>query len=174
MDARQVVRALKTPVTLLILVALVYAAAQWGLEQARKPIPPRPPDPCVVREVGPTLMPEHVYVMVYNGSKHDGVAKRLGQILSADGFKVYKRTNADRDDYVQSVVRGHSEDAPEVVLVRQAFENIAFEADGRIDRSVDVIIGEEQPAPVAAPQFGVPLPDGTACLPDLNLSSTDG
>ena len=98
----------------------------------------------------------------------------LGQILSADGFKVYKRTNADRDDYVQSVVRGHSEDAPEVVLVRQAFENIAFEADGRIDRSVDVIIGEEQPAPVAAPQFGVPLPDGTACLPDLNLSSTDG
>lgn len=174
MDARRIVRALKTPVTLLILAAMVFFAARWGMDAARAPIPPRPLDPCVVQEVGPVLKPEHVYVMVYNGSKQDGLAKRLGQILSADGFKVYKRTNADRDDYVQSVVKGHSEDSPEVILVRQAFENIGFEADGRADRTVDVIIGAEQPAPHPTPEFGVPLPDGKACLPDLKLTNTDG
>ena len=174
MDARQVIRALKTPVTLLILVLFVYFAGRWGLDAARAPVPPRPLDPCVVKEVGPVLTPEHVYVMVYNGSTNDGVAKRLGSILSADGFKVYKRTNADRNDYATSLVRGHSEDAPEVVLVRQAFEGIAFEADGRRDRSVDVIIGQELPVPRPNPEFGVPLPDGTACLPDLQIVNADG
>lgn len=166
MDARQVIRALKTPVTLLVLVAVVYFAAQWGWENARKPIPKPPPPPCVVKDVGPMLMPEHVYVQVYNGSEQNGLAKRLGQILSADGFKVPVRTNAETSDHATSVVVGHSEDAPEVVLVRQAFEEIAFRADGRADRTVDVIIGAEQPVPVPTPEFGVELPDGKACLPD--------
>ena len=172
MDARQVARVLKTPVTLLILVALVYFAARWGWDKAREPIPPRPPEPCVVKEIGPVLQPEHVWVNVLNGSKTNGVAKRLGQILSADGFKVYSRVNADRDDYPTSEIVGHSEDAPEVVLVRQAFQDIPFRADARADRFVDVIIGETQPVPAEAPQFGVELPDGKACLPDPQVSAT--
>ena len=45
MDARQVARVLKTPVTLLVLVALMYFAARWGWDKAREPIPPRPPEP---------------------------------------------------------------------------------------------------------------------------------
>lgn len=166
MDARRVIRALKTPVTLLILVALVYFAAQWGWDEARKPIPKRPPDPCVIKQVGPVLKPENVYVNVLNGSKTNGLARRLGQVLSAEGFKVYQRWNADRDDYPTSEVVGHSEDAPEVILVRQAFQDIPFRADGRADRFVDVIIGEAQPVPLERPEFGVELPDGTACLPD--------
>lgn len=174
MDARHVIRRLKTPVTLLILVLFVFLAGRWGLDAARDPIPPRPTEPCVVKEVGPVLKPEHVYVMVYNGSQRDGVAKRLGSILSADGFKVYKRVNADRDDYPTSFVRGHSEDAPEVVLVRQAFEGIAFEADGRVDRSVDVVIGAQAPTPHPNPEFGVPLPDGKACLPALRIVDLEG
>ena len=34
------------------------------------------------------------------------------------------------------------------------------------DRFVDVIIGEVQPVPAEHPEFGVELPNGTACLPD--------
>lgn len=170
MDSRRVIRAIKTPLTLLALVAFVWFAARWGWDAARAPIPPRPPQPCIVREVGPELKPEHVYVQVYNGSKTNGLAKRLGSILSADGFKVIKRVNADRDDYEASEVVGHAEDSPEVILVRQAFQDIAFRADGRIDHTVDVVIGNQQPAPVEAPTLGVPLPDGTACLPQVNVS----
>ncbi len=171
MDARQVARALKTPVTLLILVAVVYLAARWGWDEARKPIPPRPMAPCVVKQVGPTLLPEHVYVNVYNGSKTNGLARRLAQILSADGFKVYKRVNADNPDHAISEVVGRAEDAPEVQVVRQAFQDIAFRADGRNDGFVDVIIGEAQPVLLENPQFGVALPEGTACLADPPVSA---
>lgn len=174
MDGRQVARALKTPVTLVLLVALVYFAAQWGWDAARKPIPPQPLAPCVVKEVGPVLKPEHVWVNVLNGSKTNGLSKRLGQILSADGFKVFSRVNADRNDYPTSEVVGHSEDAPEVVLVRQAFQDIPFRADGRADRFVDVIIGEVQPVPAEHPEFGVELPDGKACLPEPAVSTPQG
>ncbi|QIK71926.1 LytR C-terminal domain-containing protein [Propioniciclava coleopterorum] len=167
MDTNQIVRAVKTPVTLVLLAVLVYFAANWGLDAVRKPIPPRPPEPCVVQQIGPELTPDHVYVRVYNGSKTNGLAKRLGSVLSADGFKVVKRVNADRDDYPRSLVVGHSEDSPEVALVRKALTNVDFMADGRIDRTVDVIIGSEQPGAAEQPDLKVPLPDGTACLPKI-------
>lgn len=170
MDARAVARALKTPVTLILLVALVYFTAKWGWDSLRAPIPPRPPEPCVVKEVGPTLKPEHVYVQVFNGSETNGMAKRLGSILSADGFKVIKRVNAARNDYPVSEVVGHAEDAPEVQLVRQAFENIAVRADGRVDRTVDVIIGKEPLKTIDKPALGVAVPGGKACLPDINVT----
>ena len=174
MDTNQMVRTFKTPVTLVLLLALVYFAATWGWAALREPIAQRPAEPCVVQQIGPELTPEHVYVQVFNGSKSNGLAKRLGSILSADGFKVYSRVNADRDDYPTSEIVGHSEDAPEVVLVRQAFQDIPFRADGRESRFVDVIIGEVQPVAAENPEFGVPLPDGKACLPDLKLTNTDG
>ena len=171
MDARRVSRALKTPVTLLVLLAFVGLAARWGWDAALAPIPPRPPAPCVVRQVGPQLLPEHVSVQIYNGSATNGAARRLAAILRADGFRVVKTTNADRDDYEASQVVGHSEDSPEVVLVRQAFEGIAFRADGRVDRTVDVLIGNQGVSPLEAPSFDVPLADGTACLPQVEVVS---
>lgn len=174
MDIRQLVRALKTPVTLLLLAALVYFAARWGWDAARAPIPPRPPSPCAVRDVGPNLTPEHVYVNVFNGSETNGLAKRLGSVLSADGFKVVRRVNAPTPDHEKSEVVGHSEQSPEVVLVRKAFREIAFRADNRIDHTVDVIIGNEQPVPADAPALTVPLPDGKACLPQISDGEIEG
>lgn len=174
MDTRQLVRALKTPVTLLLLAALVYFAARWGLDAVRTPIPPRPPTPCAVRDVGPNLTPEHVYVNVYNGSEVNGLAKRLGSVLSADGFKVVRRVNAPSTDHQKSLVVGHSEQAPEVVLVRQAFQGIDFRADDRVDHTVDVIIGHEQPVPAESPKLTVPLPDGKACLPQISAGEIEG
>ncbi|MFT3876619.1 MAG: LytR C-terminal domain-containing protein [Propioniciclava sp.] len=171
MDTRQTVRALKTPVTLIALLALVVLSANWAWDAVRAPIPRRPHPPCVVKDIGPELKPENVYVEVYNGSETNGLAKRLGQLLSADGFKVLRRVNADRNDYPESLVVGKSEDSPEVILVRQAFDNIAFQADGRTDATVDVIIGANQPVPLENPSFGVPLPDGKACVPEINVAA---
>ena len=74
MDARRFVRALKTPVTLVLLAAAVFFAAHWAWDAVRAPVPPRPSAPCVVKEIGPELMPEHVYVQVFNGSRANGVA----------------------------------------------------------------------------------------------------
>lgn len=174
MDTNQIVRTVKTPVTLVLLAALVYFGATWGWNALREPIPQRPPEPCVVQQIGPELTPDHVYVRVYNGSKTNGLAKRLGAVLSADGFKVTKRVNADRDDYTRSVVVGTSEDSPEVQLVRRALTNVDFRADGRIDHSVDVIIGNEQPGAAEKADLKVALPSGTACLPKPQAVDTSG
>ena len=81
MDTKRFVRALKTPVTLIVLAAMVFFAAQWAWDAVRAPVPPRPADPCVVKQIGPELLPEHVYVQVFNGSRANGVAKRLGSLL---------------------------------------------------------------------------------------------
>lgn len=174
MDTNQIVRAVKTPVTLALLAALVYFAASWGWDAVRTPIPPRPPEPCVVQQIGPELTPEHVYVNVYNGSKTNGLAKRLGSTLSADGFKVVRRVNAARDDYPRTIVKGHAADSPEVVLVTQALTNVDVEADGRIDHTVDVIIGSEQPGAAEQPALKVALPDGQACLPQIKITEVNG
>lgn len=173
MDARRVVSVLKTPVTLILLILFVFFAGRWAYGAVTTPIPKRPPEACVIQQIGPTLKPEHVYVRVLNGTENSGLAKRLGALLSADGFKVQRRVNADRTDYEKSLVVGHSETSPEVVLVRAAFKDIAFQADGRVDRTVDVIIGKEQPVLADPAPTGVPLPDGTACLPKIDITVTE-
>lgn len=172
MDTRTVVRALKTPVTLLLLAGFVVWAANWAWDAIREPIPEPPLPACVVTEVGPQLTPEHVYVRVLNGTSTGGLANRLGAVLRADGFNVFQRTNAPTADHEISEVVGSAEDAPEVVLLRQAFTEIAFRADGRTDATVDVIIGTQQPVAAEGVEFGAPLPDGRACLAQIELVNT--
>ena len=68
MDARTVIRVLKTPVTLILLVVFVVWVTQWALAEVRKPIPKAPLPPCVVTDVGPELTTDKVFVRVYNGT----------------------------------------------------------------------------------------------------------
>ena len=48
------------------------------------------------------------------------------------------------------------------------------EADGRIDHTVDVIIGSEQPGAAGQPGLKVALPDGQACLPQIKITEVNG
>ena len=52
---RQVIRVIKTPVTLLALLALVVFGGVWGFRNATAAIPARAPDPCVMTDVGGKL-----------------------------------------------------------------------------------------------------------------------
>lgn len=169
MNLKMVFRALKTPVTLIVLALFVAWAARWGYAEASKPIPSAAPSPCVVEEVGEQLPTEKVYVRVFNGTERSGLAKRFAAILRADGFNVVKTTNTTEPIWKDSVVVGFSEDSPEVVLVRQAFDGISFKSDGRVDHTVDVIIGSKQTAMVDKPKFNAPLEDGTACVPSITV-----
>lgn len=172
MNPQTVLRALKTPVTLIVLALFVAWAAQWGYSEATKPVPSAAPSPCVVQQVGEQLPTEKVYVRVFNGTDTSGLAKRMAAILRADGFNVIKTTNATETIWQDSVVVGFAEDSPEVILVRQAFDGMTFKADGRVDHTVDVIIGRKQPVVVDKPQFNAPLADGTACIPTITVVDT--
>lgn len=173
MEVRRVVRALKTPVTMLILLAFVAWAAQWAMDAVRSPIPPRPPDPCVMTQVGPEFRPDLTVVSVYNGTTTNGLGKRVASMLRADGFRVVKITNAETTDHVQTEVVGHAEDSPEVILVMRVIKGAVFTADARPDHTVDIILGAEFGGFDEGADLVVPLPDGMACLPPLEASQTE-
>lgn len=172
MDARTLVRKLKTPVTLLILLAFVGLVGQWALKAATTPVPPRPPDPCVMTQVGETLTPDRITIRVLNGTTGDGLAKRYAAILRADGFiRVEKVGNAEKTDVVKSHLVGFKADSPEVVLLKKAFKDIEVVEDGRPDHSVDFVIGTEFNGFAENPQLAVPVPGGQVCLPEVKSTT---
>lgn len=171
MDPRRVIRALKTPVTMLILVALVGFAAKWGLDAVRAPVPPRPPEPCVVTTVGSKFTPKLAVVRVLNGTGENGVARRVATTLRADQFRVIKIANADAEQANTTIV-GYSAKSPEVVLVKGFFKKAKVVADKRVDHTVDVIIGKDYDGLRPKPKLWVALPDKKACLPQIEVVDT--
>ena len=169
MDSRRVIRALKTPVTMLLLVALVGFAAKWGLDAVRAPLPPRPPEPCVVTSIGPKFTPEHAVVRVLNATEENGVARRVATTLRADQFRVIKIANADTLQDKTTIV-GFSADSPEVVLVTGFFKKAEVVPDQRVDHTVDIIIGKDYNGLRDKPKLSVALPDESACLPQVEIA----
>lgn len=174
MDASKLVRTLKTPVTLLVLLVFVALAGKWALDAATAPVPPRPPEPCVMTKVGPALTPEKVTIRVFNGTETNGLAKRYAATLRADGFvRVVKIGNTPKPDVVKSRLVGFKVDSPEVLLVKQAFKDIEVVADGRADHSVDVVIGKEFAGWSDRANLSVPIPSGQVCLPPANIPAVN-
>lgn len=174
MDAPTLVRALKTPVTMLLLISFVLAAGNWAWNAATAPVPPRPPDPCVVTQVGPELTPEKVTIRVYNGTETNGLAKRYAAILRAEGFvRVVKVANTEAPDVVKSHLVGFAKDSPEVVLLTKAFQGIEVVEDGRADHSVDFVIGTEFSGWAEKPALTVAVPGGEVCLPALSIPTVE-
>lgn len=173
MTARKVFDVLKTPVTLLALLALVYFGAKWGWNEFQKPVPPRPPEPCVVKQVGPQLKPEHAIVRVFNATETNGVGRRAATVLRANGFHVIKIGNAEKPENGLRIV-GFKKDSPEVVLVAGQFKNPTVVADGRADHSVDIYIGNGYTGFKEPPLASVAVKNGEACLPTLPSSGASG
>lgn len=167
---RQIIRVLKTPVTLILLLAFVGFSAKWGYERATAPIPPRPPEPCVVMEVGDKLTPEYVTIRVLNGGTKGGLAKRTSTYLRAYGFTVTKVNNTERR-IMETIIVGNSADDPEVKLLKGFFVDAKVEGDGRVDHVVDVLVGDKY-ASVKKPKTSIAVEGGTVCLPALPRSAT--
>lgn len=161
---RSIVRVLKTPITLIALVCLVGYAASWGWANALAPVPPAPPEPCVVRQIGPELSTRDVTIRVLNGGFSGGAARRMGTVLRSWGLNIIKINNTNQRIATTTIV-GRSADDPQVKLVAGFFKSPVIQADNRVDGTVDVLIGATFPGYVEKPATSIPLPDGTACLP---------
>lgn len=160
---RTIVRVVKTPLTLIALLALVGFAASWGWAATLAPVPPIPPKPCVTTSVGPALTPNLVTVRILNGGFSGGLAKRVGTELRSRDFTVIKINNTTRR-LQSTIIVGRDKDDPAVKLVAGFFIDPAIEADGRQDGTVDVLLGATFPGYTKKPALSVPLADGTACL----------
>lgn len=171
MQVRKVIRVLKTPVTLLLLLAILGYGAYWGYHQVTMSTD-LPETPCVMQDVGKTLTPDKVSVRVLNGGETGNHANRTRSFLIAFNFHVLSFNNADEKVDTTTVV-GNSADSPEVKLVAQMFKGAVTKGDGRADHIVDVIVPnqyQELDKSTDHPVTTVAV-DGPVCLPVIATRS---
>lgn len=160
---RGITRMIKTPLILLVLAAIVAVGGIWGYQNATAQIPPRPPEPCVMTNVGGKLTPHHVTLRVLNAGLRGGLAKRVSSAMRSYGFNILKVNNTDQR-LTNTVIVGNSANDPEVKLVAGFFKNSTRQGDGRIDHVVDVLLGDDYAGRLTNPKQSVAV-SGPVCLP---------
>lgn len=158
-----VIRVLKTPVTLIALLALLFGAAYWGYKAVNADSG-KAEVRCVMTDVGGELTPKSVQVRSLNAGAPGGRAKRVAnENLRPYGFTVIRVNNADERTVTGVVVIGNAKTDPEVRLVMQFFPDAVAEGDGRADHVVDVLIGKDYKT--ATEPVTTLKVDGPVCLP---------
>ena len=130
MNARELVRVLKTPITLLVLLAILIFGAYWGYGMVTAPVAKTGTTPCVEQDVGTELTADKVTVRVFNGSDRPRLAKDTRSYLQAWKFNVPVYNNTDQE-VTQTIIIGNSAEDPEVKLLQQYFTNSVAQGDGR-------------------------------------------
>ncbi len=168
----RVLRILRTPVTLLVLLGILGYGAWWGYTAVRAPFPAAAPVKCVPQPVqGGKLRAGQVVVSVFNGGSKKGQAGDVGRSLRQHGFTVHRITNtAQKVD--TTVVVGAGTADPEVLLVRRFFKKSSVRADQRVDHSVDVLVGDGYRGVSAQAKAAIKVQAGTVCLPPPAASTT--
>jgi hypothetical protein len=164
---RQVIRVIKTPVTLIILLAILGYGAMWGYQHVTMP-DNRRVETCVMTDVGPNLTPDRVTVRVLNGGETGQLAKLMAGFLRAHGFRVIYYNNSD-ERVPNTIVVGNSVDDPEVKLMLGFFTGSTARGDGRADHVVDVIMGDKD-THIENPVASIPV-NGPVCLPPIAAST---
>lgn len=158
-------RQLRTPVTLIVMIALLGFGAWYGYTRVVAPPPEPEPTPCVQQKVSKgEITTSQVTVKVFNGGKKRGLAGDVSVALKARNFKVSAISNTDRA-VEETVIVGASKDNPEVKLVASFFKKAKIETDGRGDRSVDVLVGDKYAGFNKKAKKSIKVEEETVCLP---------
>ena len=139
----RIFRIVRTPITLLLLLGVLCYAAWWGYTNVLRPIPPAPAQPCVDQSLTKgQLKSSQVNVKVYNGGNKRGLAGDVGRALRDRGFNVIRTTNT-AEKISKTVIVGADAKNPEVLLVKSFFKEALVKGDKRVDRTVDVLVGNK-------------------------------
>ncbi|MFZ0529615.1 MAG: LytR C-terminal domain-containing protein [Propionicimonas sp.] len=166
---RQFIRVIKTPVTLIVLLAMLGFGAKWGYEQLTASNLTSS-QACVMTDVGKELTPDKVSVRVLNGGNVAKMASLTKLYLNSQRFRVIYANNSERRVITTTIV-GNSADDPEVRLLQQFFVGATAEGDGRVDHVVDVILtdkSKQEPKPVTSVAVSGPV-----CLPVITATSAE-
>lgn len=163
----RIFRVVRTPVTLIILLAALVWAAYWGYTNVIAPVPPPPATPCVQQTLPKgQLATSQVFVKVYNGGNSRGLAANVGRALRGSGFKVTGTTNTiEKID--QTVIVGSGERDPEVLLAKSFFKSAKVRVDGRADHSVDILVGNKYAGYNKNAKKTIAVSADTLCLPSV-------
>ena len=162
-------RLIATPVILLALLGVLIWGATWGWKELTAPFPTPTPTPCVVKPLT-TLQPKNVRVNVMNGGFTTGLATREATRLKNAGFKVLKTTNTD-EAVRGTVIRGNGTQNPEMLaMVASYYKDATIENDGRIDGTIDILLGTDFQGEGEKPQKKVKVASGEVCVPAPSAS----
>lgn len=165
MDHGRIWPAAKTPIILLALLALIFFAARWGYAALTEPPPPPYVEPCVDQPAPDSLVhSKMVTVRVLNASNKRGKAAEVSQQLKRQGFNVTRVGNANANQE-KSMIVGFAADSPEVELVSHQFKGFETVGDGRVDHSVEVLIGQDYDAMIGDAPVELKIDGTTVCLP---------
>ncbi len=167
MDAQTVVRAVRTPLILLVLLGLVVAGAAWAWREVLTPPPATQPDPCVAQPIKDgKLRSSQVTVDIENAGTKRGLAGQVATSLEKQKFIVDGVGNAEDVSVKTVVVVGFSADAPEVQLVAAQFPNAEVRADeNQSDHRVKVLLGDDYPGTKKDAPKDLKVEAASVCLP---------
>lgn len=167
----RIFRLVRTPLTLLILLAVLVYAAYWGYRNVVRAVPVPAPTPCVQQTLPQRqLKSSQVYVQVFNGGDGRGLAADVGRSLRSKGFKVTKTANT-LEKVGETVIVGAGVDDPEVKMVKSFFKKATVRADQRPDHSVDVLVGNRYGGFNKKAKTKITVKANTLCLPSVASSS---
>ena len=168
----RIFRVARTPVTLLVLFGVLLYGAWWGYNNIISPIPSMPPEPCVDQSVPKgQLQASQVVIKVYNGGDRKGLAADVGRSLRNKGFRVILTTNTV-EKIQKTVIVGADANNPEVLFVKSFFKGATVRPDRRVDRSVDVLVGNKYGGFNKDAAATYRVESTTVCLPSQTPSST--
>lgn len=158
------VRMFGTPITLLVLLAVLVYGAKWGYDNVMAPPAPAPQTPCVDQRVGAALTSKQVTVKVFNGGRKTGLAGKVAAQLRAKGFIIGRTANTETRVTTTQII-GANPNNPEVKLVAGFFKGAKVSGDNRLDHTVDVLVGNENTGFNSEAATSVPVQNGVVCLP---------
>jgi hypothetical protein len=168
----RIFRVVRTPITLLILFGVLLYGAWWGYNNIIKPIPPLPPEPCVEQTLPKgQLRTSQVVIKVYNGGDRKGLAADVGRSLRSKGFRVVLTTNTV-EKIQKTVIVGADGNNPEVLFVKSFFQEANVRSDKRVDRTVDVLVGNKYGGFNKEAKTTYQVDGDTVCLPSQTPSPT--
>ena len=168
----RIFRIVRTPLTLLLLLGVLCYAAWWGYTNVLRPIPQQPVQPCVDQSINKgELKSSQVTVKVYNGGNKRGLAGDVGRSLRERGFNVIRTTNT-AEKISKTVIVGANAKNPEVLLVKGFFKDAVVKGDKRVDRSVDVLVGNKYGGFNKNAERTYAVKTRTICLPSHTTSSS--
>lgn len=172
MTVRDVWQWVRTPLTLLVLLAVLGYGAWWGYKTVLTVGDPKGAVTCVTQSAV-MVTPGQVTIRVLNGGTVRNFASDVAKALRERGYKVSGVGNTD-EQVGNIVVVGADANAPEVQLVASNFAGVTIRADGRADHTVDVLLGAKVEGYMPATGFksSVAVPGGSVCLPSQTPTPT--
>jgi predicted amino acid-binding ACT domain protein len=168
----RIFRVVRTPVTLLVLFGMLLYGAWWGYNNIIKPVPPLPPEPCVEQTVPKgQLKASQVVIKVYNGGDRKGLAADVSRSLRNEGFRVVQTDNTV-EKIQKTVIVGADANNPEVLFVKSFFKEATTRSDQRVDRTVDVLVGNRYGGFDKNAKATYQINAETVCLPSQTPTAT--